>query len=180
MNYVEPIRNLEDIEKMKNVLFRISYRNYFLFYMGINVGLRISDILKLKVSDVRNRSHIVLTEQKTRKAKRILLNYGLREEISRYTEGMKDYDFLFPSRIKGQSIGRVQAYKIINKAAKEVGLREVGTHTLRKTFGYHHYQRNKDIEILRQIFNHSSPSITRRYIGIAQDEIDKSLEHFNL
>jgi integrase len=68
----------------------------------------------------------------------------------------------------------------MNQAAAAVGLEDIGTHTLRKTFGYHHYQQNKDVAILQQIFNHSSPSITLRYIGINQDIIDRSLEDFCL
>lgn len=77
-------------------------------------------------------------------------------------------------------ITRIQAYRILNTAAEKVGLDEIGTHTLRKTFGYHYYQKTKDVVMLQTIFNHSAPSITLRYIGIQQDEIDKSLEDFSL
>ncbi|PFH99668.1 site-specific integrase, partial [Bacillus thuringiensis] len=77
-------------------------------------------------------------------------------------------------------ITRIQAYRIMNAAAEKVGLDEIGTHTLRKTFGYHYYQKTKDVVMLQTIFNHSAPSITLRYIGIQQDEIDKSLEDFSL
>lgn len=61
-----------------------------------------------------------------------------------------------------------------------IDLEAVGTHTMRKTFGYHYYKRTKDVATLMEIFNHSAPSITKRYIGITQDEIDKSLEDFML
>ena len=79
-----------------------------------------------------------------------------------------------------QNIGRVQAYRILNKAAAEVGLIEIGTHTLRKTFGYHFYKRYKDVALLQEIFNHSAPSITLRYIGINQDIIDEAVGGFHL
>jgi len=68
----------------------------------------------------------------------------------------------------------------LKKAAEKLGIEKVGTHTLRKTFGYHHYQRNKDVAILQKLFNHSSPSITLEYIGISQDEQDQSMKDFYL
>ena len=71
---------------------------------------------------------------------------------------------------------RFAAYYIVRSACKEAGLQEkVGTHTMRKTFGYHHYRKFKDVAILQKIFNHSSPEITLRYIGIEQDEIEKAM-----
>lgn len=66
------------------------------------------------------------------------------------------------------------------KRQKRIGLEEIGTHTMRKTFGYWHYQQYKDVAILQEIFNHSSPSVTLRYIGINQDNIDKSYMNFSL
>ena len=70
---------------------------------------------------------------------------------------------------------------IIREACKKAGLQErIGTHTMRKTFGYHHYQQFKDVVLLQKIFNHSSPQITLRYIGIEQDQIDYSYNNFIL
>jgi integrase len=75
----------------------------------------------------------------------------------------------------------VAAYYIIKNACEEAGIEErVGTHTMRKTFGYHHYQRFKDVAMLQKMFNHSSPQITLRYIGIEQDQIDESYSNFIL
>ena len=76
---------------------------------------------------------------------------------------------------------RTQCYRIINNVCKKVGISyNVGTHTLRKTFGYHHYRKFKDVAILQKIFNHSSPEVTLRYIGINQDIIDESFKNFIL
>ena len=180
MKVVQPIRDKEKIEEIKRILRHESYRNYFLFVMGINTGLRISDLLPLQVKDVRNKTHIVIREKKTGNIKRFLINNALRQEIDEYTQGMNDDDYLFKSERGNKPIQRVQAYKIINRAAKKAGLEEIGTHTMRKTFGYHFYQRTKDVAMLQEIFNHSAPSITLRYIGITQDEIDNSLKEFNL
>lgn len=157
-----------------------SERDWFLLVMGINVGLRIGDLLQLRVRDVRNKSHIINIERKTKKRRRFPVNAELREIINNYTKGMADNDPLFKSYRTKQNIGRVQAYRILNRAAAEVGLVEIGTHTLRKTFGYHFYKKYKDVALLQQIFNHSAPSITLRYIGINQDIIDEAVGGFHL
>ncbi|MDF1510525.1 site-specific integrase [Robertmurraya sp. DFI.2.37] len=180
MKTVQPIRNKADIEAMKEVLLKQHYRNYFLFTLGINTGLRISDLLALKVSDVRGKSHIVITEQKTGKLKRFRINNELQEHISKFTIYKDNKMYLFQSRRGADRIHRVQAWKILNAAAKEVGLTEIGTHTLRKTFGYHFYQKYKDVAVLQEIFNHSSPAVTMRYIGINQDIMDEKIEGFSL
>lgn len=180
MNHVQPIRDKEKLNEMQAYLKRQSYRDYFLFAMGISTGLRISDLLKLQVKDVKDKTHIIMKEQKTKKSKRFHINSKLRDLIDDYISGLSGEEYLFPSQRTRKPISRVQAYRILNKAAAEVGLSEIGTHTLRKTFGYHHYQRYKDVAILQDIFNHSAPSVTLRYIGINQDIIDKSLEDFSL
>ena len=78
-------------------------------------------------------------------------------------------------------LDRSQVYRFINRACKNLGIEaNVGTHTMRKTFGYHHYKQYKDVVILQKIFNHSSQSITLRYIGIEQDDIDMSYQNFEL
>lgn len=186
MKEVQPIRDKEKIEAVKDVLKRSSYRDWFLFTLGINTGLRVGDLLKLKVKDVKGKTHLILVEQKTentrksRKTKRFRLNNNAQELIEEYTERMKEDDWLFPSRLGDKAISRVQAYRILNKAAKEVGLTEIGTHTMRKTFGYHFYQKTKDATLLQEIFGHSAPSVTLRYIGINQDIIDKAIDNFSL
>lgn len=180
MEVVQPIRSMVKLELMKASLRKRSERDWFLLVMGINVGLRIGDLLKLHVRDVRNKSHIRIVEGKTKKKKRFPINAELREIINQYTKGMKDSDPLFKSYRTKQNIGRVQAYRILNYAAAEVGLIEIGTHTLRKTFGYHFYKRYKDVALLQEIFNHSAPSITMRYIGINQDIIDEAVGGFHL
>lgn len=151
-----------------------------MFVFGINTGLRISDILSLKVRDVKDKSHIIIKEKKTKKNKRFPVNYTLKEEIEKYIKGMNDEDYLFPSRKGDRPITRERAFVILDQAGKEVGIDDIGTHSLRKTFGYHFYNRTKDVALLQDIFNHSAPSVTLRYIGINQDIIDKSLENFSL
>ena len=88
---------------------------------------------------------------------------------------------MFPSRKGSSAIQRNQAYKILNEAARTVGIQEsIGTHSMRKTFGYHAYKSGIDIALLQKIFNHSCPSVTLRYIGITQDSIDDVYLNLNL
>lgn len=159
---------------------------YYFFY-GINTGLRVGDILKLQVSDIINydktvKSHIEIIEEKTKKYKRFKINNLLADELYKYTKNMVFEDYLFKSRNgDNKPITRVRAYTILNKAAKKVGIEDnIATHSMRKSFGYEFYQQTKDIALLQQIFNHSSPSITLRYIGINQDILDNALDNFSL
>jgi len=101
------------------------------------------------------------------------------DEFIRYKD---DNDYLFKSRNGlNRPITRVMAYMIINEACKMSGITDnIGTHTLRKTFGYHHYQTFHDVAILQYLLNHSSPSITLRYIGITQDNVENTLQQFEL
>lgn len=182
MKYVQPIRNKNKIEEIKSYLKQNGSRDLLLFTMGINTGLRISDLLKLKVIDVKGKSHVEIKEQKTGKIKRFPLLGNLQSMIDEYIKGKLDTEYLFRSRNgANKPITRVMAYKIINEACRKAGITDnIGTHTLRKTFGYHHYQTFKDVAILQHLFNHSSPSIALRYIGITQDEIEQTLRQFEL
>lgn len=183
MKTVQPIRDKKKIEAMKTLLKAKNEKYYIMFRIGINVGLRVSDILTLKVGDVRAKDHVTITEQKTSKVKRFLVPKALQKEISAYIKenNMEDEEYLIQSR-KGDNkpVTRIQAYRVLNEIADQIGLEEVGTHTMRKTFGYWHYKQNKDVAILQDIFNHSAPSITLRYIGITDDIKDNTLKDFDL
>ena len=147
------------------------------------MGLRVSDILTLKVSDVKDRTHINITEKKTGKVKRFLLNSQMQAELTDYIDkfSLSDDDYLIRSR-KGdnQPIRRDRAYKVLNEAAREIGLGEIGTHSMRKTFGYWHYQKYKDVALLQHLFNHANSAVTLRYIGVNQDIMDQSVSDFFL
>jgi integrase len=180
MNFVQPIRDPDDIFEMKRFLRGQSERNYMLFVTGINSGLRISDILPLKVLHAK-RPYFDLRELKTGKQKRIQITPALKKELNAYISGKEDHEYLFKSREGvNKPIGRSQAYKILRSAAEYVKLDGIGTHTLRKTFGYHFYLQTKDVAMLQEIFNHSSPNITLRYIGINQDSMDKAMKGFKI
>lgn len=180
MEYVEPIRDKSDIEAMKAYLKNWNQRNYLMFLFGINTGLRISDILNLKVKDVMG-WHITIREKKTGKSKKFKMPPKLKNEIKLYIQDKPLNVFLFKSRQgKNQPINRRTADWILKKAAWECGLDHIGTHSMRKTFGYHYYKKTKDVATLMAIFNHDAPSITLRYIGINQDHLDKAMSEMSL
>lgn len=186
MNSVEPIRDLEKLEEIKEELKKNGTRDYLMFLTGINSGMRVSDIVKLNVNDVRNsngtmKEHITIIEKKTKKLKKFPLCNNLLVEMEKYTRNLEQGEYLFKSRKgKNKPITTTQAYRIIVNAGERVGIKNIGTHTMRKTFGYHHYKKFKDIAILQEILNHSDPSITLRYIGINQDEINRAYKTFCL
>ena len=96
--------------------------------------------------------------------------------LDQYVKNKKDYEYLFKSpRYPNKPITRQQAYNILTAAARAFGIDSIGTHTLRKTFGYHMYQQTHDAVTLKEIFNHSDISVTLRYIGINQDNKDKAI-----
>jgi integrase len=177
MEFVDPIKSKKDIKRIKDILIKRSYRDYFMFSFGINIGLRISDLLKLKVKDVKE-DVIYMRDKKTNKDNRFPIIPELREEIDKYIEGMDDEDYLFPSKKKlGEPIEPDRAYIIMRDVGKEIGLEHLGSHTLRKTFGYHFYIRTKDVAFLMDLFNHSSQKVTLRYIGIDIDYRREALEN---
>lgn len=187
MRKVEPIRDLDDIERMKVYLKSKSERNYVVFMFGIYSGLRVSDIIPLKVKDITS-NRIEIKEMKTGKFRRFPINPELRKAINQYIKdkNLQSYDYLFPSRkkvkadgVRTQHISRVAVYQFLKEAGNYIGLTNIGTHTMRKTFGYHHYKKNKNVAILMQIFNHSSPDITLGYIGFSQDELDETILNFS-
>ena len=180
MNIVQPIRKKSEINKMKAALG--NPRDKLLFIFGINSALRISDILKLKVGDVRGKDTLFLRETKTSKAKDFLLNDSIKKALNDLLPAdAKATDWLFPSRKGDKAISRIQAYRILNAAAERAGLSlDIGTHTLRKTFAYHAYKAGVDLAQLMYALNHSSQRETLKYIGIEQEQIDDLYTEINL
>ena len=179
MEIVQPIRDLKQIDTIKKLLKQQNMRDYCLFVLGINSGLRISDLLKLRISDVSEKgkvkNRIRLREKKTNKFKDFPISDNAKRAINEYlkTRTIVENEPLFISRKNKGFLMRKRAYWILNEAARSIGIKEkIGTHTLRKTFGYHAFKNGYDIEIIQKLFNHSSPSVTLRYIGITQDNLD--------
>ena len=185
MSKTQPIKELEQINALKGYfLDRGQFRNYALIVLGMNTSLRISDILDLRWKDVYNyrynkfRKHLIVIEKKTKKKNTIALNKAIIEALELLKRKEKDISperYIFESQ-KGVNtpITRQCAYTIIKRAGKKLGFEEtIACHSLRKTFGYQAWKKGVPPALLMSIYNHSSYEITKRYLGISQDERDQ-------
>ncbi|MBR1442670.1 MAG: tyrosine-type recombinase/integrase [Firmicutes bacterium] len=189
MKATDPIRKKSDISKIRNYyLNKGEYRNFLLVCFGINTGLRISDILNLKSEDVFDfknntiKDHIYLKEKKTGKTNSIKINTSLKNALKTYFRYFPKLskNFLFKSKKGNRPISRVQAYRIIKKATDECKIEgTIGCHSLRKTFGYFAWKSGAQPVLLMNLFNHSSFEITKRYLGIGQEERDSVYMHLS-
>ncbi|WP_339227829.1 site-specific integrase [Oceanobacillus sp. FSL K6-2867] len=188
MEFVEPIRDKKKIDDIRKYLSS-NKRDSLLFTLGINSALRVSDLLSLKFEDIvdvngKPVDYIKLRDTKTNKHNRLPLTKKVKKAIAEHhMENFKGGrgDYVFCSR-KGtnQPIQRQAAWKIIKDAAGAVGVKDVGSHSLRKTWAYHSYKAGTDIVIIQDMLNHSAPSVTLRYIGITQDEKDRAVLSLDL
>ncbi|MCH4827823.1 tyrosine-type recombinase/integrase [Planococcus halocryophilus] len=188
---VQPLRTAAEIAEFRDAIkvsaksAAMAARNLLLFNIGINTGLRIGDIVKMRIEDVKGRSSFVIREGKTEKMRTVHLS-ALMADIADYVDALEpSQEYLFSSRKGGANakpshISTTQAYRILAAAAELIGRKDIGTHTLRKTFGYHYYKRTHDVATLMEIFNHDSQATTKRYIGIRNDEIAETLRDFKL
>jgi integrase len=189
---VQPIKDNNQIRVMLQYLERNgNMRDPLLLKFGLNTGLRIKDILGLKVKYLFNgggelKEYLDLFESKTikrrnRVLKKIRLNSKIRPVLTEYVEyyELKDDDYLFfsfndPSR----AIDRIRAYVILRKAAVYAGVENFGTHSMRKTLAYNVYTKTKDLALVMKMLNHKDPDHTLRYIGVDQHNIDSAYEEF--
>ncbi len=188
MATTQPIRDKQQIRELADYfLEHDQLRNYALISVGIHTALRISDLLKLEWSDVYDegrcefRSHITLTEQKTGKPKTIALNKQVIHALRLYLPYRRGA-YIFASRRGAGPISRVQAWRIIREAADSLGLDGcISCHSLRKTWGYHAWTSEAvSPVVIMDIYNHSNYEVTRRYLGVAQDDLDRAYLEVNL
>ena len=193
-NEVEPIKNIKDIAKIKQYLLgKSNKRDYMLFVLGINAGLRAGDLLSLKTREIMNDGTIVnkvtIYEEKTSKKREFELNDSAKDAIRLYLDTLQEIDyesFLFKSRKGSGALTVEAAHKIIKTTLRELNIKgNYGTHSLRKTFAYHIYVNNirsnpTIINTLQKMLNHSSASVTLRYIGITKEVISDVYNSLNL
>lgn len=189
MNTAQPIKDLTDLEHFKHYYIDIepNMRNYVLLTLGLNTALRISDLLSLRWSDVYDFSggqicsHITLVESKTQKKTSIYINRNIHQALESYKgflecrQGISPEQYLFGGQCGNEKpISRSQAWRIIKKDAEYYHIAGViSPHSLRKTFGYHAWKHGISPAMLMEVFNHSSFYITKRYLGIGQDDRDE-------
>ena len=178
MNRTEPIRDTELLRAFLSYYKGIGqYRNHVLLNLGVYTALRISDILKLNTNDVydfkrkRVKDFFTICETKTGKVKTIALNKKMKSALNTYYDEASPNSPLIVNDVTGAPITRNHAYRIIDEAAKAVRIpHKVSCHSLRKTFGYHAWQNGISPVVLMEIYNHSSYEVTKRYLGVTQDD----------
>lgn len=171
MKLIQPIKDTNLINTLKSELLKVGYKNYLLFDIAINTGLKIIDIINLTVWDVKNKTQIEVKEGKTGKLLKYALSPEIHKEIEKFILGMSAGELLFPNKKGGKCpITDKQAYKFLNEKGRKLGLDDICSHTLRKTFGYHHYKKHNDITLLQNLFSHSTADMTLRYIGVTDIE----------
>lgn len=189
MAATEPIRDKKLLKALADYYLKKGrIRNYTLIIMGVYTALRIGDLLSLRWSDVYDEkrqtfhAHISLTERKTSKPKTIALNKQVIAALHLCLPHRKS-EFIFSNNRKdGNAISRVQAWRIIHVAAVAIGINgKISCHSLRKTWGYHAWiSKAVSPVVIMDIFNHSSYEVTRRYLGITQDDLDEAYLEMNL
>ena len=195
MNFVEPIRDRKKIAQIKNLLRgQRRFRDLLLFVVGINTALRISDLLQLRISHFLNEQGIIkkrfwIKEQKRGKRHEIVINNSIRESfeefLAAYPQIANDPEnFIFfntKDNNYNEPIKRGQAWKIITTICQEVGLSgNFGTHSLRKTWGYHARMQGVDLALIMYKLNHASIVYTKRYLGITDQELQAVVQRLNL
>ncbi len=192
MGTSQPIRSLDELTAFRSYYLNkeVNLRNYMLICMGLNTALRISDMLQLKWGNVYDFDrkqyvkHIVVYEGKTGKETRIAINNNLIEAFEMYMGSLKSVsgnDYIFTGKTKGTHLSRSQAFRIITHVAEALNMENgISCHSLRKTFGYYAWKYGTPPAMLMEIYNHSSYEITKRYLGIKQDDRDNVFLKVNL
>ncbi|EDS77530.1 prophage LambdaBa02, site-specific recombinase, phage integrase family [Clostridium botulinum C str. Eklund] len=175
---IEPIKDKETVREIIKYLKKHNERNAIMFGLGVFCGLRISDILNLKVKDVRRKWNLKIIQQKTGNRIEIVLNRELKKMIDSYTEDMKETDYLIKSRTgKNKPISRTQAYRIMKDIEQEFELDKMGCHSTRKTFAYRLYIDNKkDIGLVQKALGHQSSATTLTYIGVDRERVNEAVK----
>lgn len=195
MNFVEPIRDKKKIAQIKNLLRgQGRYRDLLLFVVGINTALRVSDLLKLRVGDFLDedgaiKDRFVIREEKRGKRQEVVINDSIREAFGEYggaypgAAADPNHYVFFNTRTGNFSepIKRGQVWKFIAAICEDVGLRgNFGTHSLRKTWGYHARLQGVDLALIMHKLNHNSLAYTKRYLGITDEELEEVVRRLNL
>ena len=198
MMTVQPIRSEATIRAIKGIISKDktanASRNMLLWIIGTNTGLRISDILKLKLKDVLDnkgevRELLELVEQKTKRPRAIEIRPPVKREIEKFLKDTGAYDlneYLFKDRRKGKEdnnkpITRVRAWQMINDWGRKAGVTyRIGTHTLRKVFGTFAFKAGIDLVYISEELGHRNVEVTKRYLGITKEATRKAFKDFEI
>ena len=187
MATTQPIRNKNQIRALAEYYLRKGQlRNQVLIILGVHTALRISDLLRVKWDDVydfelgRVLVSFTIVEKKTHKTKTIALNKTAIGALAVLAQqAAQKGHFIIENPQTKQAISRIQAYRLIRAATEALGFdQRVSPHSLRKTFGYFAWKSGVSPAVIMEIYNHSSLAVTRRYLGVTQD--DKNAVYLSL
>jgi integrase len=157
------------------------YKFCLLISVGVFTGLRITDLLNLKFSQLLNGDVFVLTEKKTKKERSIKVNSTLKEIVQRIynKSGISNQDeLIFLNKYGTKSIDKSYVNVKLKELFSKYRIRvkgNISTHTFRKTLGRRVVEvsnySNESLVLLMELFGHSNMGITKRYLGITKDEI---------
>jgi len=186
MPEVQAVKSLDTVKLISHLLERTCSKQMSdVWNIGLNLALRISDLLSIKFEDI-NGDRLVVKESKTGKLANIQLNKKTIEAIKVIQSKHPDHIYLFQSYRNQQAknsppkpLSRRAVTKAFSLIGDEVNI-DLGTHSMRKTRGYHLYQNTKDIARVMKMLRHGSEAVTLRYIGITQDDVDKDFVELEL
>lgn len=180
MEAVEPIRDRHIYYAVVRDLKEWNIKYYIMFLMGSQLALRVNEILKLRVGDVKNKKELEFVQSKTGKTIAIAFNHDLLAALKEYCKDRDPNEALIPTAgNEYKPLSRKRAWEILNIIGKKYGV-HMGTHTMRKTCAYHYYQKTKDIATLKIWLNHTSERDTLTYIGVTQETVKKAMINFKI
>lgn len=166
MNWVAPIKDDETLQKFRDALRSVDDKYYILFEIGIGTGLQLQDILQFRVKDVRDKDKLIAVIGTRQIEQSFPLKEELQAVISDFIDGRDDDEYLITGYASTHKpLSREQAYRIFKQTGNRIGLKSIGTQTMRKTFAWRYYKETGDIQYIQNLLNHASPNITFRYIG---------------
>lgn len=189
-----PIKDKDLVKKILAYEREKNERDYMLIYTGFFTALRVTDLIELKVKDVKGKKRLRVKEKKTGKYREFEMPVKLVKELQIYCKDMNSDEYLFKSRQtaprrkskeeeyfeEGNTpISRQRVWQIMKDIEKRFKLENIGCHTMRKTFARNHYRVYKNLLTLQKILNHRSIEETKIYIGLEDEDVNNELRGFD-
>ncbi|HBV02786.1 MAG TPA: integrase [Staphylococcus sp.] len=180
MQQVSPIKNKDDIRAMYEVLKSHSERDYLLFSLAIHTGIKVNQLLNLTVQDLLDEDNDIISNWVNDKKDliKVVIPLHLRSSLSSYIrmEMLGKEDFVFRSIKTKKQLSRQQAYRVIHVAAEEVGLKNIGLYSLRKTFAFHAFKSGVSVSIIQKYLGHQSLLETLKFIDVTTIKKETTIE----
>jgi len=182
---VNPIKDLNKVRAVRdNMIADNKHRLAFLYVLGNNTGYRVSDLLKVKYEEIRGKEELTLKEQKTKKNRTVSINPTVKEAFKMIDQGQTGCIFISESN-RNKATQATWSRQYVSQELKHyaalAGIEQnVGTHTMRKTFGYWVYKTTNNLAKVQKLLNHSNIANTLRYIGIEQEELNDTVMNLNI